>query len=467
MRTYLPCYRPQSRTSIVLKRVLAVRPFFRLHHAQVEGRSVVLFSSASCLTLHLPYFPPFTPCNRWEKIERDVNLLFRRRNIDPSPVKELISGSDAMKDLPTCFQDEMSEIAAKEKARKEEAAILRLKREDEKQKEAAKLASMSPMKRALLSPRRALKKRRKRKGHKKKVELEDDLAADTDCDTASEGEVDEDHVALLSKFEIFSYMRSLHHTASSVVVDHHEQSISEIERVVKLLCDLYANHPCTSVTELSQQCRRRKCNSDEALAYAEIDILSFVRLLKKCQRIHGHLLSSGRFWDLGAGKAQAILAAAQLHDFDSVTGVEVVEDVCALGKDIVKTYSESILPTQSQSKRSMKVEMIMADAKLIKWEKEATVILAFANFSSSTMDELRERADGLPVGSLCISIGQPIVVEKMWGLLAIEKVETTYGTATAYVSDPAQTSNPPLEREGPDLSRMFPFPVAQVHEKVA
>lgn len=46
----------------------------------------------------------------------------------------------------------------------------------------------------------------------------------------------------------------------------------------------------------------------------------------------------GRFYDLGCGTGKPLIAAALLHEFDSCTGIEVLEGLTTAAREIVRIY---------------------------------------------------------------------------------------------------------------------------------
>ena len=62
---------------------------------------------------------------------------------------------------------------------------------------------------------------------------------------------------------------------------------------------------------------------DPTLAYGEIMFDPFAATFAKIRRYGGLAARGGRFVDVGSGAGKAVFAAALLHEWDSLHGIEV------------------------------------------------------------------------------------------------------------------------------------------------
>jgi len=83
--------------------------------------------------------------------------------------------------------------------------------------------------------------------------------------------------------------------------------------------------------------RRRRKISDDCFTYGEIEFLSFAYLLELTDPKPGD-----NFYDLGCGAGKAVISAALLYDFSKVVGVEFLDDLHHLSKDIVAKFHRLI-----------------------------------------------------------------------------------------------------------------------------
>ena len=82
--------------------------------------------------------------------------------------------------------------------------------------------------------------------------------------------------------------------------------------------------PLARAKELSCGERDRLALSDGTLAYGEIVFDPFAATIAKIKARYGGLAArGGRFVDVGSGAGKAVFAAALLHEWDSLLGIEV------------------------------------------------------------------------------------------------------------------------------------------------
>lgn len=85
-----------------------------------------------------------------------------------------------------------------------------------------------------------------------------------------------------------------------------------------------ASCPLSRAKELSCGERDRLALSNSALAYGEIMFDPFLATFAKIKSRYGGLAErGGRFVDVGSGAGKAVFAAALLHEWDSLLGIEV------------------------------------------------------------------------------------------------------------------------------------------------
>lgn len=61
------------------------------------------------------------------------------------------------------------------------------------------------------------------------------------------------------------------------------------------------------------------------LTYGEIDFISIGEIFKTIGERYGGVPDGGIFYDLGHGTGKGVLAAALVHNFDEVRGIELLE----------------------------------------------------------------------------------------------------------------------------------------------
>lgn len=64
--------------------------------------------------------------------------------------------------------------------------------------------------------------------------------------------------------------------------------------------------------------------TQSTLTYGEVDFISLGEIFYTIRERYGGIPSGGVFYDLGHGTGKGVLAAALLHNFDSVRGIEIL-----------------------------------------------------------------------------------------------------------------------------------------------
>ena len=127
---------------------------------------------------------------------------------------------------------------------------------------------------------------------------------------------------------------------SSVPVEAFDVSsgVLPARRAMNLCEDLFRDHPGTLIRE---RCRDEMFAKDESesvrdLVYGEFGFLSLVAFFKKHR---GSIPSSNAVcYDLGSGVGRPVFAAATLHPFAKVVGMECLEGLHALGTELAQLY---------------------------------------------------------------------------------------------------------------------------------
>ena len=114
-------------------------------------------------------------------------------------------------------------------------------------------------------------------------------------------------------------------------------------RAMNLCEDLFRDHPGALIRE---RCRDEMFAKDESesvrdLVYGEFGFLSLVAFFKKHR---GSIPSSNAAvcYDLGSGVGRPVFAAATLHPFAKVVGMECLEGLHALGTELAQLYDAEV-----------------------------------------------------------------------------------------------------------------------------
>ncbi|CAM9173767.1 unnamed protein product [Chrysoparadoxa australica] len=402
--------------------------------------------------------------NRWVEVTKKVNSALHKQGVDVQELKDQINRIGI--GVPECWEQEMVDIArkAREKSeRKAMAAEEELQREVErqlagKQMGKKKAKAPQPKKEGLKSPKEkgssgsffGIGKRKQPEPEPKKHEEEEGgsdtdsmTSADTDVEVGNKGgkgngkdKKEEVPPVNLTKYEVFSFMRRLHKMYGPNIVEE-EQVKSSMKWACQHLDAIFESCTAEKAKVMSQEARIKGGINKDTLAYGEIDVATFIRLVAKLQMIHGHMSSQGgTFYDLGSGVGRLVLASALMHDFDWCYGIESLSGLQSAAKECLERYVSRVLPTLPSNRKRVRVDLFTADALQIEnWVKEATVVVCNMGLSPTQLDKVKEMMASMKVGALAISAGVPAVLPDKWGLLAEEEVQTTWGLAPLFIHE--------------------------------
>eukprot|EP00752_Nemacystus_decipiens_P015160 g13505.t1 len=378
---------------------------------------------------------------RWESITQKLNRTMKKKRISGQPLKALLAKEGLC--IPQCW------IAEKEQVEEDRARARLQKAEAEGETQGGFGSSLFGKKK---TPAAALASKKQPVGETAEngrddsdeagetdTELESDeegTAADNMMAGAEEGQEAEYKHCSLSKYEVFSLMRRVHDRAGAAVTEV-EDAVEEMERAEQMVAKLYEHLPAQTLKEMSQQSRIKANQRQDSLVYGEMDLAHFLKVMVKLKRIHGHMISiGGSFWDLGAGSGKLVIAAAMMHNFESSYGVECLEDLRAASRPVLDRWKKEEAPKVSSVKAKIRVDFIFADAmKQEGWVAEATLLFVHTNFSAQNVVEIRRKAGSMKVGAICLSVSLAAVDNEKWGLLAVEPIQTSWGSTKLYVHE--------------------------------
>jgi len=129
-------------------------------------------------------------------------------------------------------------------------------------------------------------------------------------------------------------------------------SMESIPKLNKIFDALVSEMPTSAGKKASTSERNIMKDSRSTLVYGEISFASYAIAIEKVKNKYGGLQKSGGvFFDLGHGTGKPALAAALLHDFDSVNGIEILDGLFNLSLQLKQIWMEkihSLLPEKKQ-----------------------------------------------------------------------------------------------------------------------
>merc|ERR1740117_57760 len=101
-----------------------------------------------------------------------------------------------------------------------------------------------------------------------------------------------------------------------------------VKQQEKVYAQLIEDHPVSVGKKASARERDKNDLRASTLVYGEIKFEPYAITLQKIKKLYGGLAGPGGvFCDIGSGTGKPCFAAALLHDFDRVIGIEILENL--------------------------------------------------------------------------------------------------------------------------------------------
>lgn len=196
---------------------------------------------------------------------------------------------------------------------------------------------------------------------------------------------------------------------------------------------LIMHHPTSVGKALSSQERDEKKLNHSTLVYGEIKFDSFGIAFEKIKNKYGGLQKpGGKFYDIGSGTGKPTFAAALLHDFDSCTGIEILEGLYSASLELLEIWNTEIVPDLPPRKQKTVVQFLNEDATKRDW---SDADMWFANstcFDEALMAKLATIADKMKIGTFCVTFTKRLPSAK-WQVLEHQVYTMSWGNATVYI----------------------------------
>lgn len=210
-------------------------------------------------------------------------------------------------------------------------------------------------------------------------------------------------------------------------------SMESIPQLNKIFDALVAEMPVSAGKKSSTSERNKLKDSRSTLVYGEIAFASYAIAMEKVKNKYGGLQESGGiFFDLGHGTGKPALAAALLHDFDSVNGIELLDGLYNLSLQLKSIWMEKIHCLLPDTKQRTEVHFMQGDITVEDWS-HAT--MCFANstcFDDPLMKKLADKAELMASGSFFITFTKKLPSD-LWEVLEHESHQMSWGSATVYI----------------------------------
>lgn len=233
-----------------------------------------------------------------------------------------------------------------------------------------------------------------------------------------------------------------------------------------IFLELYAEMDAEKAKAISKEARAQDPEAAANLTYAELDINSLHSILNLIKREYGPLyVGQGTFVDLGSGVGKAAIAAALLHPFQKVVGVEILDPLHNVASDIQGKFAAAAAPIMEEGKAPPEVEfkkmdfVVEAAESLSATAADCKVALAVATcYLEPQLKAMAAFAAQMPENSLFVTFGQQLPLSvpsgEDWISLNVESMEMSWGPATCFI----YKKQAPMVQEEEEESLLPPKP---------
>ena len=235
---------------------------------------------------------------------------------------------------------------------------------------------------------------------------------------------------------------------------------SFLERRQEMFEKLVEKYPTKFGKLVSQKDRVDMLDAPATLTYGEIEFESFGVAFSKIKRMYGMpgigttppsgimQAPGGKFYDLGSGTGKPAIAAAYLHPFDLVAGVEILPGLHSSSLELAALFrSEGLAALAADGQpQATHIEFTLGDAFDLGVEDWSDGDVVFANstcFSDSLMGRFASAAEHLKKGAIVITFTKRLP-SPAFTVLDGKVYKMSWGGATVYIQQ--KLTDPPASR---------------------
>ena len=151
--------------------------------------------------------------------------------------------------------------------------------------------------------------------------------------------------------------------------------------------------------------------------------------------------NDGIFYDLGSGAGKPIIAMSMMHKFQKLIGIEFLENLSNLSKDVKKNYDKTINDKFDKNKQLFsfeqpnEIEFIRGDFFQQSWENANVIFANSTCFSMEMIDNIAKKANKeCKSGTIIITFKKKLnKLNSDWEIKDGFRRLMTWGIATIYV----------------------------------
>jgi Histone methylation protein DOT1 len=193
--------------------------------------------------------------------------------------------------------------------------------------------------------------------------------------------------------------------------------------------DLFAECSTSHAKDISSKEKKELKYNGLNLVYGEVSFESLGIAMVKCM----DFAPGGIFCDVGSGTGRAVFAAALLHDFDEIHGVEIMRGLHDAAEKVYTKWDREFIPKlyNGDHKAAPKIVFHCADLNKHDWSKSTFVFANSTCFDDRLMRQLSERAENLSSGAQFISLTKKLRSEK-FRVISSTQYTMSWGMATVH-----------------------------------
>ena len=207
-------------------------------------------------------------------------------------------------------------------------------------------------------------------------------------------------------------------------------------------CEAYerlcAACPYARAKAISTAERDRRALCESTTTYGEVLFEPFELALRKIRHLYGGLAApGGRFVDVGSGCGKPVFAAALLHQWDHLLGIELLGGLHAAALELQDRwqsadFQKGLAASGKRAHGGSAIELQLGDATRVDWSSADVVFMNSTCYDERLMQALAAISDRMRPGAFAITLTKRLP-SGLWKVLECQTHRMTWGSATVYI----------------------------------
>jgi len=211
----------------------------------------------------------------------------------------------------------------------------------------------------------------------------------------------------------------------------------------KVFNKLYKRFPYEVNAEISRTNRKRLGFQNEVtLSYSQAAYPELLKQLARLTRLGLAESAEGHFVDLGSGTGTMMFAAALYHDFSSVTGIEILDDLFDVTNEVVRAWN-ALKEKLSPKKQDCEIQAMLGDCCYTDWSHADVVWCNATCFDSGIVDMIAKRSMDLKPGAFFVICSKSLPAEALHFFDVVDSASIVLNWGEAHVTFYKRNRVPP------------------------